>query len=426
MTLARGLPPLRVERALRLLPDVDALGPLRAFLVSTSKPRPAVEPYRTVGKRIVQPAFALREFVPRAIAGVAEHLSALYAAAVEALEAEQRGDLNGIVRALLSAGEREERAGHFTQARVWYDHALAAAEGLHDRRPEIESLRRLGDVAIAHGSVVEGGRYFQRSFALADDERDTRGAALACLGLGGVALQEGHAQGAESWYARGLSHAADDAQLTASLFLGLAEIARERGDLEGVAQRLRVALELLQQSDDVDGISRCEDAWARLEAQLGNTDAALAHYREALASLEKGGGSIALEMDIRLNLCQLFLDCERLPDAEDEIRRAEESAIVHNLTRQLACVYVMMGKMRGHQHDETGFVFFEKAAELCRGMEPFPRLEAQVYVAYALFRKQLGNPDEARALLERAHEILEDIGTSAALRDVTVEITTLA
>ena len=425
MTLARGLPPLRVERALRLLPDVDALGPLRAFLVSTSKPRPAVEPYRTVGKRIVQPAFALREFVPRAIAGVAEHLSALYAAAVEALEAEQRGDMRGIVHALLSAGEREERAGHFTQARVWYDHALAAAEGLHDRRPEIESLRRLGDVAIAHGNVVEGGRYFQRSFALADDERDARGAALACLGLGAVALQEGHAQGAESWYARGLSHAVDDVRLTASLFLGLAEVARARDDLECVEQHLRVALELLEPLDDVDGIARCQDAWARLEAQLGNVDGALAHYRDALARLHKAGSSVALELDIRLDLCQLFLDGQRLPDAEDEIRRAEESSIVHNLTRQLAHVYVMMGKMRAQQHDETGFVFFEKAAELCRGTEPFPRLEARVYLEYGLFRQQLGSREEARALLERAQEILEDFGSSAALVEVSAQISDL-
>jgi tetratricopeptide (TPR) repeat protein len=384
-----------------------------------------VEPYRTVGKRIVQPAFALREFVPRAIAGVAEHLSALYAAAVEALEAEQRGDLNGIVRALLSAGEREERAGHFTQARVWYDHALAAAEGLHDRRPEIESLRRLGDVAIAYGNIVEGGRYFQRSFALADDERDVHGAVLACLGLGGVALKEGHLQGAESWYARGLSHAADDARLTAALYLGLAEVVRERGDLEGVQQRLQVAIELLEPVDDVDGIARCQDAWARLEAQLGNTDAALAHYRAALTRLQKTGGSITLELDIRLDLCQLFLDCERLPDTEDEIRRAEESSIVHNLTRQLACVYVMMGKMRAHQHDETGFVFFEKAVELCRGTEPFPRLEAQVYLEYGLFRKRLGNRDEARALLERAHEILETLGSGAALLQVSAQLAQL-
>jgi tetratricopeptide (TPR) repeat protein len=249
---------------------------------------------------------------------------------------------------------------------------------------------------------------------------------LACLGLGEIALRDSRLQGAESWYTRGLQHVENDPQLTASLWLGLAEVERQRGLLDVAGQRIRDSLALLADFGDDECVVRCLDAWGRLEAQLGHHSQALASHHEALNRLQRAGGELRLEMDIRLNICQLFLDAGRLPDAEDEIRRAEETAIVHNLTRQLARTYVMMGKLRGRQRDETGFVFFEKSAELCRGVEPFPRLEAEVYIEYARFRTELGNADEARALLERAREILESIGSDGtALEHIDREIAEL-
>ena len=60
-------PPLRVEQALRVLPDVDALLPLRPFLIAVSRSRPPAEPYETVGKRHLETG-ELREMVPRAVA----------------------------------------------------------------------------------------------------------------------------------------------------------------------------------------------------------------------------------------------------------------------------------------------------------------------------------------------------------------------
>src|SRR5262245_32220296 len=98
-------PSLRVEQALRLLPDVDALAPLRAFLISSSRLQASAQPYQTVGKRYVN-STDLKELVPQAIAQVTEHLAALYEAAVDALEAEERADMAGTVRAFLRAGRR--------------------------------------------------------------------------------------------------------------------------------------------------------------------------------------------------------------------------------------------------------------------------------------------------------------------------------
>src|SRR3954465_14718281 len=105
-------PPRRVEQALRLLPDVDDLAPLRGFVVSLSSARKpeawnAAEPNRTIGKRTLDPG-ELRSRVPEVLARVTDHVAALYEAAVDALESERRGDLSQAVRALVRAGECEE------------------------------------------------------------------------------------------------------------------------------------------------------------------------------------------------------------------------------------------------------------------------------------------------------------------------------
>src|ERR1044071_7196927 len=153
---------LRVEQALHLLPDIDALFPLRAFVVRSSRDRSPEEPYRTVGKRYVQ-AREVREFVPHAVSRASEHLTTLYEAAVAALEADERGDLPGAVHALITAGQEEERVGRFTQARAWYEHALRVAEELRERRPEIRCLRNLGQLETERGRPESAARYYQRS-----------------------------------------------------------------------------------------------------------------------------------------------------------------------------------------------------------------------------------------------------------------------
>src|SRR3989454_6147418 len=131
-------------------------------------------------------------------------LQALYKAYVEALDAQQRSDASGVVTALLQAGRLEEGVGRPTQARAWYEVALRVAEGLQDRRPEVQSLEALGWLALELGRHAEGARYFQRSLALAEAEFDQAGAIAACEGLGDAALWQGQWAGAQAWDSPGL------------------------------------------------------------------------------------------------------------------------------------------------------------------------------------------------------------------------------
>jgi tetratricopeptide (TPR) repeat protein len=408
------LPPLRVEQALQLLPDVEALAPLRGMVVSSSRSRPSTELHCTVGKRHVEAAL-IRARIADVVADFSGHIADLYDAAVEALECEQRDDSPRAVRALLRAGDREWRVGRESQARVWYQHALRIAEGLRERGPEIETLWHLGELDAAWGRFDDAARFHQRSFALAETELDFGSAARACAGLGDIALAHGTWQGAASWFARGLQYAAGDQRLKGLLSLGCGEVGRLRGELQVAEEWFRRAREAFERTGDAEGIVRVLNAWGQLETDRGRYVEALASFREALAGLRGGADAPMLEMAIRLNGCRLYMAWDRLPDAEDEIRLAEETAVTHNFTHQLARVYMLLGYVRRKQGDEAGFVFFEKAIELCRGRQPALRLEAEAYLAYSRFLGEMGDRDESRAYRQRALAITEALGDGPIL-----------
>src|SRR5262249_25696882 len=138
-------PPVRVEQALRILPELEVLAPLRSVLMAVARADDMAQwgpsgPYLTLGKRGVQPDDVRKE-IPRAIERVTQALSALYEFYIKALESRQMRDGAGTVSALLQAGRREESVQRLAQARAWYEVALTVSEELQDRRPEIETLR---------------------------------------------------------------------------------------------------------------------------------------------------------------------------------------------------------------------------------------------------------------------------------------------
>lgn len=422
------LPPVRVEKAFALMPELEALTPVRALLVSISRPDErslwsSSGPYLTLGKRGVDPD-ELRRSLPQAVHRLTEHVLALSKAYVEALERQQHGDAAGVVSALLRAGRMEEEVGRLEQARAWCDVALRVAEALQDRRPEVEALRALGYLSFRVAQHAEGAGHFQRALALAEAEFDQAGAIAASEGLGDAQLAQGGWAGAQAWYNRGLrlAEASGDQVQIGRLERRLGVLARKQADLGAAGDYLRRARERFETAGPADEMARVLDAQGRLDVQLGRHSAAAASYREALAWAQREPRHLGLELAIRLNLAELDLETGRLLDAEGELRRAEQVAIAANLGRRLAQIYTMMGKLRGMQQDETGFVFFEQAIELARAVERSPAAEAQVYHAYGLFRNRLGDKEEARAYLEHARELFDSLGEAVERERVDAEL----
>jgi tetratricopeptide (TPR) repeat protein len=419
---------VRVEKALALLPELEALDPLRALLVSIARPDAQAlwsssGPYLTLGKRGVQPD-ELRRRMPQALHRVVGHVQTLCREYVDALECQQAADPAGVVAALLRGGRLEERVARFTQARAWYRVALKVAEALQDRRPEVETLRAIGYVCLALGESAEGARHFQRSLALAEAEFDQAGATGACEGLADAALAQGQWSGAHAWYSRGLrlAEAVGDAVRAGRFERQLGVVARHQGDLAAAGEFLRSARERLESAGVADEMARVLNEQGQLDAQLGRHGAASAAYREALAWAQRTPGDAGVELSIRLSLAQLDLEAGRLVEADAELRRAEQVAIGGNLMHRLAHVYTLMGRLRGAQEDETGFVFFEQAIELANALDRSVATRAQVYFEYGLFHNRLGQQDEARAYLEQARELFDSLGETAERERADAEL----
>jgi len=425
---------VKVEQALRLLPDLEALMPLRGLLLASARPDQRLQwgsggPYLTVGKHAVEPG-ELTRGVAAVLSLVTEHIGALYRAYVAALEAQERGESGGAVAALLGAGRLEERVGRLEQASAWYEVALALAEGLQDRRPEIETLLALAGVGLAHGWYAEAARHYQRALVLAEAEFDQAGAIDACVGLGCVAFERAEWGGARAWYSRAgrLVETSGDQLRMGRIEHQLGRLARRQGDLAAAGEHLRRARECFEVLAMVREMALVLDAQGQLDAALGRHGPAAAAYREAVAWLRREGRDVELDVTIRLHLAELLLETGRALEAEEEMRRAEQLAIGSNLAHRLVQIYAQLGTLRGRQGDETGFVFFEQAIELCRALGRPPAEEARVYHAYGLFRSRFGGAarDEARAYLERAREIFQSLGVEAEVERVRAELQELS
>ena len=417
---------MRVEQALRLLPNLEALMPLRGLLLSSARPDERVQwgsggPYLTVGKRDVEPGELARTMAP-VLAFVAQHIGALYGAYVEALERQERNDAPGAVTALVGAGRLEEHVGRLSQAQAWYEVALALAETLQDRRPEVETLLAIGHVCLALGNYSEGARHYQRALVLSEAEFNQAGAVDASVGLGTAAFERAEWPGARAWYSRALrlTEAGNDGRRLGLVEHRLGLLDRGQGDLAAAGDHLRRAREYFEKLNGGAALdmARVLDAQGELDAALGRPGPAAAAFREALAWVRRDEHDPGLDVAIRLHLAELLLETGRWLEAEEEMRRAEQLAITSNEPRGLVRIYTVLGTLRGRQGDETGFVFFEQAIALCRALEGPLVEDARVYHAYGLFRQVCGGPDEARAYLERARGIFRSLGMDADVERV--------
>jgi tetratricopeptide (TPR) repeat protein len=328
------------------------------------------------------------------------------------------------VSALLKAGILEESVERLPQARAWYEVALAVSEELQDRRPEIETLRVLGHLGLRQGRYGVAARAFQRSFVLAEAEFDQVGAIEACQGLGEVEMTQGEWGGARAWFARGsrLADAADDESRRGAIEHQLAILALKEGRHADAEEFLIRAHARFEKLEDAARLAEVLNTRGQVESALNRHGRAANAYREALAWLRKGEGHPDIEISIRLNLAEMYLLTDRLREGEEETRRAEEIAIGNNKHRRLIQIYVLLGRLQGQKNDETGWVFFESATELCRSMDCPPVLEGMVYFEYGLFKAKVGQRDEARAYLERAREIFESVGGMVELERVRDEL----
>lgn len=399
---------MKVEQALRLLPNLEALAPLRTQLLAVSRADERTRwasagPYLTVGKRAVE-AEALRARLDAVLGQVTGHLRALYRAVVDSIEAQERGETAKAIAELQRAGGLEARAGRYKQAEAWYEVALELAVGLSDRGAELELLRVRGALSRTLGRYAEAARHCQRSLVLAEAEFNEEAVINACEELGHIHRAMGESSGAQSWYERGLGLNGTHGVRSGWLLLRLGDLARERGDVLAAAGLLDRAREHMRVGADAAGMAQTLSAQGQVHIAQGHVSTALTCYREALVWARQGPEPANHEVDIRIRLAELALESGRWLESEADLRQAEQAALAHGLVYRLVEIYTLLGRLSGRGGEETGFVFFEQALELCRALELDGLVAAEVCEAYGQFYSTLGNLDSSRAYLERAAE----------------------
>ncbi|HEX8696786.1 MAG TPA: tetratricopeptide repeat protein [Longimicrobium sp.] len=416
--------PLRVERALALVPDLEEFLPFSDALIGTSHPDGEKKwarssAYTTLGKRVVD-AGRLGEVIPRIAERVQERVTRLYTLVFTAIQQQEAGNPAAAAETLVKAGELEEEERRLEKAETFYTLALEIARDLRQKGPQILALRRLGRVNRAAGRLEEAWGWYQQSYNLSVDQMDLAGQIIACQGLGNLCDDHGERDQAQQWYERGLAlaGAVDDPQLTWPFYTNLSILALMRGELAEADELLARARRCFEAIGDDSLMFYWYNNRGLLRLESGDLAEAEHTFREGLAR----GPDPFWEILIRENLGQALARQGRLFEAEQEARRAEELAILHRYVPRLVEVYLLFGDISCARRDEEGFVFYEQALEVCRE-RGLPRVKAAaVHRGYGLLLKACGRPAEAQAYLQQARETYAELGLAPELSRVEADL----
>ena len=419
--------PLKVDQALKALPEIDDLGGLREALIGASREDrgrawAASQAYSTVDGRLADTAALEAQ-----VAAVAEQARARMEAAmrhsIAALRALEAGDDAAAARALVAAGEVEEEAGRLEAAEACYRKALALGRRPRDRSAEGLAVRRLARIARERGDLDAALGAYVASYEVAVAQRDIEGAVVACQGVGNVYVDQGLWEQAREWYQRGLSLAGEDAPSRPlwQLYSNLAVVARRTGDLGASDAWLDRTEAIVRRLGDAAGRLPIENGRARLLEARGNYAAAAAAYRRSL----EAEGSPSLRGAVLSNLADCLLLAGDLRGAEAAARELERLALVQRLAPLLPHAYRTLGAAARARRDEEGFVFFEQALDLCRAPGSPPFELAQTQHEYARFDAAMGRAESAAARLHEALAIYRRLGTRPEMEKAEREMAEL-
>jgi tetratricopeptide (TPR) repeat protein len=417
---------MRVDEALRLIPELDELRPLVRALVAASVPDPerawtgSGELATFGGRLLADPGMGAGAGSgtgsaaggwPEVARAEAERRRALLASVGGAVAEARAGRMDAAVARLTEAARRELEASSWATAEglALSAHRAASEAGL--TAATAAALRWAAVAARARGDLDAASDRYERAARHAADVGDLALAITASIGRGNVAVDRSRWDEAERWYGQALERmeaAGERRPERWHVAQNLAIVARERGDPAAARRWLETAEREARAQGDPDAELDVNNGWGQLLMAEGDLAGAELRFRRARAAAR----TPLARAVVAVNLAECLLARGRLLEAVELGREAEAVAIVEDVPGRLPEVYRLLGAAAGEQGAEDALVFFERALELVRELGLPAVEEARTLEAYGRWRARHGEPAEAARLLRAAAARWADAGMS--------------
>jgi tetratricopeptide (TPR) repeat protein len=290
-------------------------------------------------------------------------------------------DRRGIAGTLDDIGKVHWLRGAYGQALEFHRQALAIRRALGDRRSIALSLANIGRVHNDSGAFKAACRQFREALDLRRDINDLSGVVQSLCDLGGV-------------------HTADGAyEMALEMFTEAHKISEDIGDK-------------LAQSEVLSRLGECK-------AAMGRGSEAVEHLLEAISLATLLGHKAAVSECCR-RLAEVYIGMGDAAQAYDYAMRAlsiseEVGTRVHvgNAHRALAEAIAAAG-LSSPEQMKRAEEHFRRAVEILAGMKNELEL-ARCYRSFATLCDQIGKPEDAAKLRQRADEIFGRLRGAASV-----------
>ncbi len=385
----------------------------------------------------------------------AGHYPAAIASYESALDLARRAGEDGREADLLrSIGRMQYLTGHHAEARRHYDDAIRhyttleiQARDRGDAAAQANAARELGKLHFFRGEMERSKECIETALAIARERGDDPLAASALNNLAGIHLQRGDLEAALACHrealalrerlhdelglaqthknigivhgqlgelAEGEAHLGDalqryrgvgDRRGEAVTLRHLGNLLYERGDHEGARRHWEASLFLGRELGGAEDLCACLNNLGMLQFEQARHATAQRLLREGIELQAGAGARTRLIAYLHHNLADLYLDLDRLKDAEEELARAEAVAREVEANVILASVRASQARIAAERGEiETGRQHAREALELS---EPRGAVESHVHALLAAAEVECaaGAGPAARKLARQARDV---------------------
>jgi tetratricopeptide (TPR) repeat protein len=236
-----------------------------------------------------------------------------------------RLEVHGDVKALTVRGNEMYFKGRYEDAAKYYDRAKVLAMSIDDRRGIAEALNNLGQLYMVAGDYIKAYEKFEQAHRINDEMGDISGKASNLNNVGSLMHKLHNIFFAELAFESALYYyrVVGDllGQATVLNNMGLMKIGES--DFEGAKIDLNAALKIARTKKRHRLAAASHQNLGRLSETIGEYDAAIVHYKAALASDKLVEYSVGIARDLSM-MGALYLRMDLLQDARDAFVRSLE------------------------------------------------------------------------------------------------------